>query len=102
MFCINWQISQGGEGEPRNLEDLAEMMLRLQRMGCHNINVVTPTHYSPHIVKALDLAVARGLRLPLVYNTCGWERLEILKLLDGVVDIYLPDFKYADGAMSAT
>jgi putative pyruvate formate lyase activating enzyme len=77
------------------------MMLDLQRMGCHNINVVTPTHYSPHIVLALDTAAGRGLRLPVVYNTCGWERLEILKKLDGVVDIYLPDFKYADGAMAA-
>ncbi|NIM48815.1 MAG: radical SAM protein [Gemmatimonadales bacterium] len=101
VFCINWQISQGGEGEPRGLEDLAQMMLHLQAMGCHNINIVTPTHYSPHIVLALDIAAARGLRLPLVYNTNGWERLEILRMLDGVVDIYLPDFKYADGAMAA-
>jgi putative pyruvate formate lyase activating enzyme len=101
VFCINWQISQGGEGEPQRLEDLAEMMLHLQRMGCHNINIVTPTHYSPHIVLALDLAAAQGLRLPLVYNTCGWERPEILRELDGIVDIYLPDFKYADGAMAS-
>jgi len=76
-------------------------MLHLQKIGCHNINVVTPTHYSPHIVLALDIAVARGLRLPLVYNTCGWERIEILKKLDGIVDIYLPDFKYSDGKMAA-
>jgi putative pyruvate formate lyase activating enzyme len=76
-------------------------MLHLQRMGCHNINIVTPTHYSPHIVLALDLAAAQGLRLPLVYNTCGWERPEILRELDGIVDIYLPDFKYADGAMAS-
>jgi putative pyruvate formate lyase activating enzyme len=101
VFCCNWEISQGGQGWRRSIEDLAEMMLDLQTRGCHNINVVTPTHYSPHIVKALDLAAARGLRLPLVYNTCGWEDLEILKLLDGVVDIYLPDFKYADGKMAA-
>ena len=101
VFCINWQISQGGEGEPHRLEDLAEMMLHLQRMGCHNINIVTPTHYSPHIMLALDLAAAQGLRLPLVYNTCGWERPEILRKLDGIVDIYLPDFKYADGAMAS-
>ncbi|MDZ7261781.1 MAG: radical SAM protein [candidate division KSB1 bacterium] len=101
VFCINWEISQGGEGKPRSLEELAEMMLHLQKIGCHNINVVTPTHYSPHIVLALDLAAAKGLRLPVVYNTCGWERLEILKLLDGIVDIYLPDFKYSDGKMAA-
>ncbi len=77
------------------------MMLHLQAIGCHNINVVTPTHYPAHIVLALDVAAARGLRVPLVYNTCGWERLEVLELLDGVVDIYLPDFKYADGKMAA-
>ncbi len=101
VFCINWQISQGGEGEGRSLDDLAEMMLYLQEIGCHNINIVTPTHYSPHIVLGLDIAAARGLRLPLVYNTCGWERLEILRTLDGIVDIYLPDFKYAEGAMAS-
>lgn len=101
VFCINWQVSQGGEGQDRSVEDLAAMMLNLQRMGCHNINVVTPTHYSAHIVLALDMAARRGLRLPLVYNTCGWERREILEILDGVVDIYLPDFKYADGEMAA-
>jgi putative pyruvate formate lyase activating enzyme len=76
------------------------MMLKLQEMGCHNINVVTPTHYSAHIVLALDIAAGKGLRLPLVYNTCGWERLEVLKILDGIVDIYLPDFKYSDGKMA--
>jgi putative pyruvate formate lyase activating enzyme len=79
---------------------MARMMLQLQKMGCHNINIVTPTHYSPHILLALDIAVAKGLRIPLVYNTCGWERIEILKKLDGVVDIYLPDFKYADNEMA--
>ena len=101
MFCINWDISQGGRGSPYSIDDLAAMMLHLQQIGCHNINVVTPTHFSPHIVLALDRAASRGLRLPLVYNTCGWERIEILEILDGVVDIYLPDFKYADGAMAA-
>ncbi len=100
VFCINWEISQGGEGKLRSLEEFAEMMLTLQKMGCHNINIVTPTHYSPHILLALDIAAEKGLRLPLVYNTCGWERLEILKLLDGVVDIYLPDFKYSDNNMA--
>lgn len=101
VFCINWEISQGGEGHPRSIEDMAAMMLHLQQIGCHNINLVTPTHYSPHIVLAVDVAASRGLRLPLVYNTCGWERLEILKMLDGIIDIYLPDFKYWDGNMAA-
>ena len=101
VFCCNWEISQGGEGDQKSLEDLAEMMLILQERGCPNINVVTPTHYSPHIVLALDIAARKGLRIPLVYNTCGWERVEILKQLEGIVDIYLPDFKYADGKMAA-
>jgi putative pyruvate formate lyase activating enzyme len=101
VFCINWETSQGGRGTPRSIEDMAEMMLNLQSMGCPNINVVTPTHYSPHIILAVDVAARKGLRLPLVYNTCGWERLEILEKLDGIVDIYLPDFKYSDGKMAA-
>jgi putative pyruvate formate lyase activating enzyme len=101
VFCINWEISQGGEGAARSVDDLADMMLHLQEIGCHNINIVTPTHYSAHIVLALDIAAARGLRLPLVYNTCGWERLEILQRLDRIVDIYLPDFKYAESAMAS-
>jgi len=101
VFCINWEISQGGTGKPTSIEELAQMMLALQKMGCHNINLVTPTHYSSHILLALDIAAGKGLRLPLVYNTCGWERVEILKKLDGVVDIYLPDFKYWDSEMAA-
>jgi putative pyruvate formate lyase activating enzyme len=101
VFCINWQISQGGAGEPESIERFAAMMLHLQEIGCHNINLVTPTHYSAHILRAVDVAAAHGLRLPLVYNTSGWERLEILKKLDGIVDIYLPDFKYSDSAMAA-
>ena len=101
VFCINWEISRGGQGRRSTVEELAEMMLSLQERGCHNINIVTPTHYTPHVLLALDDAAGRGLRLPLVHNTCGWERLEILKVLEGVVDIYLPDFKYADGATAA-
>jgi putative pyruvate formate lyase activating enzyme len=101
VFCCNWEISQGGQGRRESIESLADMMLRIQEMGCHNINVVTPTHYPAHIVLALDAAAKRGLRLPLVYNTCGWERLDVMKLLDGIVDIYLPDFKYSDGSMAA-
>jgi putative pyruvate formate lyase activating enzyme len=101
VFCINWEISQGGQGDPRSLDALADMMLHLQARGCHNINIVTPTHYSPHLLLGLDRAVARGLRLPLVYNTHGWERLEILRLLEGVVDVYMPDFKYAEGRVAS-
>jgi len=100
VFCINWEISQAGRGSARTVEDMAEMMLALQEKGCLNINVVTPTHYSPHILLALDQAAGKGLTLPLVYNTCGWERPEILKMLDRVVDIYLPDFKYSDPSMA--
>jgi putative pyruvate formate lyase activating enzyme len=101
VFCQNWEISQAGRGSAREIDELATMMLRLQEIGCHNINVVTPTHYSALIVKALELATETGLRLPIVYNTSGWERLKILELLDGIVDIYLPDFKYWDSDMSA-
>ena len=101
VFCQNWEVAQLGIGSERNIDDFAEMMLTLQEIGCHNINLVTPTHYSAHILKAIDIAAERGLRLPIVYNTSGWERLEILKLLDGIVDIYLPDFKYWDSDMSS-
>ena len=101
VFCINSEISHGGQGSERSIEEFAEMMLTLQERGCVNINIVTPTHYSPHVLLALDLAAARGLRLPLVYNTCGWERVEILHKLDQVVDIYLPDFKYSSSEMAA-
>ena len=101
VFCQNWQISQKGQGSEVKIEDMAEMMLRLQKIGCHNINLVTPTHYSAHILKALDVAAGKGLQLPIVYNTSGWERMEILEVLDGIVDIYLPDFKYWDSNMSA-
>ena len=100
VFCINWQISMGGRGKKRNIGELSAMMIRLQEIGCKNINVVTPTHYLPHILLALDKAAGRGLRIPLVYNTSGYEKVETLKMLDGVVDIYLPDFKYFDGKMA--
>jgi len=101
VFCQNWEISHLGRGNSSSVDELAGMMLTLQKIGCHNINLVTPTHYSGAIVRALDIAAAKGLRLPVVYNTSGYERLEILKLLDGIVDIYLPDFKYWDMAMAA-
>jgi putative pyruvate formate lyase activating enzyme len=101
VFCQNWEISQLGRGTKINIPELAGMMLRLQEIGCHNINLVTPTHYSAPILRALDIAAETGLALPIVYNTSGWERLEILELLEGIVDIYLPDFKYWDSDMSA-
>jgi len=100
VFCQNYEISHLGRGHERGIEDMASMMLQLQRLGCHNINFVTPTHYSAFILKALNMASERGLRVPVVYNTCGWERLEILSMLDGVVDIYLPDFKFWDSSIS--
>ena len=96
LFCQNYPISQLGVGNTVSVQQLAEMMLELQDRGCHNINLVTPTHFVPQILAALELAIEGGLRLPLVYNTSGYERVETLQLLDGVVDIYLPDAKYAD------
>ncbi len=96
VFCINYDVSQLGRGRRQRINDLSNMMLSLQRRGCHNINLVTPTHYAPHILKALDIAAGKGLRLPIVYNTCGWEKLEVLQLLNGIVDVYLADFKYDD------
>jgi putative pyruvate formate lyase activating enzyme len=96
IFCQNWPISHEGRGKVLEDKDVAEMMLHLQRIGCHNINVVTPTHVMPNILRATRIALKNGLRLPLVYNTSGYERLEILKILDGIVDIYMPDMKYMD------
>ncbi len=101
VFCVNWEISQSGRGERAGIDEFAAMMLALQRTGCHNINIVTPTHYSAHLLLALDLAAERGLHIPLVYNTSGWERLEVLRILEGAVDIYLPDFKYAVPEMAS-
>jgi len=96
IFCQNYTISQLGEGSPVGTEELAGMMLSLQANGCHNINLVSPTHVMPYILEALELAVSRGLHLPLVYNTGGYDSVETLKLLDGIVDIYMPDMKYSD------
>ncbi|RLD68892.1 MAG: radical SAM protein, partial [Bacteroidetes bacterium] len=101
VFCQNWDISHQGSGTEVGIAVLAGMMLQLQEQGCQNINVVTPTHFAPHVVLALDLAAGQGLCLPLVYNTCGWEQPDILALLDGIVDIYLADFKYMDKGKSA-
>ena len=96
VFCQNFPISQMGVGRERSGESLGKMILDLQNRGCHNINWVTPTHFVPQILEALCWAIARGFRLPLVYNTNGYDRLETLRLLDGVVDIYLPDMKYGN------
>jgi len=93
-YCQNYTISIEGTGEEFSDRALAEMMVGLQKRGCHNINLVTPTHYVPSLVNALLAAIPMGFRIPLVYNTSGYEKLETLQLLDGVVDIYLPDFKY--------
>ncbi len=95
-FCQNYTISQLGEGHVVGSEELAAMMLSLQRRGCHNINLVSPTHVVPQILEALEIAVKAGLSLPLVYNSGGYDSLETLSLLDGVIDIYMPDMKYSD------
>ena len=97
-FCQNFPISQLGNGEELTTEALAERMLRLQRQGVHNINLVTPTHFLPQILAALWLAIPQGFRLPIVWNSSGYEKADILQLLDGVVAIYLPDMKYVDDA----
>ncbi len=100
LFCQNYPISQLGVGNRVSVERLAEMMMELQAMGCHNINFVTPTHFAAQIVQALPHAVELGLRVPLVYNTSGYDSLETLQLLDGIVDVYLPDAKYADDTVA--
>jgi putative pyruvate formate lyase activating enzyme len=99
-FCQNYPISQFGYGNRVSVERLGEMMLELQRRGCHNINFVTPTHFVPQILAAVDHAAGLGLRVPLVYNTSGYETVETLHLLEGVIDIWLPDAKYADDAVA--
>jgi putative pyruvate formate lyase activating enzyme len=104
-FCQNYPISQLGHGEVASVERLAGMMLELQHKGAHNVNFVTPSHFLPHILAALPHAIAPaggrpGLHIPLVYNTSGYERVEVLRLLEGVVDLWLPDAKYADDAVA--
>ncbi|MDW8130654.1 MAG: hypothetical protein RMI94_08895 [Bryobacterales bacterium] len=101
IYCQNWEINHRGDGEPVSDRQLAEMLLAAQQMGCHCVDLVTPTHILPNIVSALEIAVARGFSLPLVYNCGGYEGLEAVQLLAGIIDIYLPDFKYFDGAVAA-
>jgi putative pyruvate formate lyase activating enzyme len=96
IFCQNYDISHLGSGEQMTSSDLTRIMLRLQEMGCHNINFVTPTHYAPQIVASLPEAIEKGLRLPIVYNCSGYESIEVIRLLEGIVDIYMPDAKYLD------
>ncbi len=98
VYCQNYPISQMGNGAERTPGELACQMLWLQEQGCHNLNLVTPTHFMPQILKALGIAKERGFSLPVVYNTSGYESLEALQLLDGIVDIYLPDMRYSDKA----
>jgi putative pyruvate formate lyase activating enzyme len=98
VFCQNYPISQLGVGRNLTVEELADAMLHLQQRGAHNVNLVTSTHQMPAVVRALTLAVPRGFHLPLVYNSSGYESPETLELLDGVVDVYLPDIKYDDPA----
>lgn len=96
VYCQNYTTSHLGEGEELKPEELAEVFLKLQRLGCHNINLVSPSHVVPQILQALYIAVKGGLIIPIVYNTSSYDSLESLRLLDGIVDIYLADFKYGD------
>jgi len=99
-FCQNYPFSQLGNGREMEPEELSERMLQLEKRGVHNINLVTPTQFSPLLLEAFIIAREKGLQLPLVYNTSGYETLEVLGLLDGIVDIYLPDLKYSDDLIS--
>src|SRR5499427_7542439 len=104
VYCQNYQISQDYPTQRHNevsVERLAEIALELQARGCHNIGFVSPTHFAPQMAKAVLLAARRGLRLPIVYNTNAYDSVEVLRLLEGIVDVYLPDFKYADSAAGA-
>ena len=101
-FCQNYDISHLGHGEAVSNEQLAGIMLHLQKGGCHNINFVTPTHVVPQILSALEIAIENGLSAPLVYNSGGYDSVETLKLLDGIFDIYMPDFKFWDPEVAKT
>ena len=96
VFCQNFETSHEAVGEEVTPEEIAEMALELQSRGCHNVNFVSPTHYSPHLVEAVSIARKRGLDVPIVWNCGGYERREVLSLLDGVIDIYMPDVKWSD------
>ena len=96
VFCQNYQISTNNFGKKITIERLAEIFLELQNQGAHNINLVTPTHFVPQIIEALKISKKEGLNIPIVYNSSGYESVDTIKLLDGYIDIYLPDFKYFD------
>jgi len=100
VYCQNYEISQMGIGREVSKEELAEAMLKLQGFNCHNINLVTPGPQVPFILEALVVAIEKGLKIPLVYNTSGYESVKVLRLLEGIVDIYMPDFKYSDEEMA--
>ncbi len=100
VFCQNYPISQMGTGSEVSEDQLAGMMIELQKRGCININLVSPTHFIPSIISAISIGIKMGLHLPIVYNTGGYERVEIIKLLDGVIDIYLPDAKYSKNTIA--
>ncbi len=100
VYCQNYEFSQLGKGREYTVNQLAKLMLDLQGLGCHNINLVTPTHVLPQILLSLELAITQGLKIPLVYNTSGYELTSTIELLDGIVDIYLADMRYADSAIS--
>jgi putative pyruvate formate lyase activating enzyme len=99
VYCQNYDISQFVEGQAVDAAHLADIFLDIQRDGCHNLNLVTPTHVIAQILEALTIAIPRGLRLPIVYNTSGYDSVAALRLLDGIVDIYMPDVKYSDSAI---
>ncbi len=96
LYCQNYEISHGMMGQEISLEEFADQMLYLQRLGCHNINFVTPSHQVPQILAALEIAIPKGLKVPLVYNTGSYDSIQELKLMEDVIDIYMPDFKYWD------
>jgi putative pyruvate formate lyase activating enzyme len=100
IFCQNYDISHLGRGERITSSEMAKVMVRLQELGCHNINFVTPTHYAPQIVASLPEAIEMGFRLPIVYNCSGYEAIEVIRVLEDVVDIYMPDAKYMDERFS--
>lgn len=96
IYCQNYDIAHFYRGQEVSDEELGQMMLKIQEMGCHNVNLVSPTHFVPNILAAVRLAAQQGLQIPLVYNTGGYDSLETIKVLEGVVDIYMPDMKYGD------
>lgn len=100
VYCQNYEISQLRMGKEISFERLADLMIELQNLGCHNINLVTPTPQVPQILKALQIAIEKGLKLPLIYNTNAYDSIKTLKLLEGIIDIYMPDAKYSDDEIS--